>query len=162
MNFPRDPANPTFTESLRIFKERLYSKPHCKRFDGVPLRPRVAVNFIFSLVSLFNERKAVNLPDLLNAIMEQECQVALNEAIKAHAEDLERGFASRTSAVPTRDLFVLLSSARARSLEAFRIAPEILERFEDVERFEKQLHEHVTQQEQKIRAYNENLCLQFL
>ena len=62
---PLNRLPPAYTESVKLLKEKIYSKGLNKYFDGISLSPRMVIHFFSCIVELFNSQSQVNYYEVL-------------------------------------------------------------------------------------------------
>lgn len=137
-------------ESLKALKERIYSQARPKMLEGFLLTPRMTVSYVYFLVEHFNAEKVVDFGGLLDAVLAQECEGLLADALQAHALGLERISSTGIDTRSSHDLFAALKLARQRALECFQLPAEMRERLESYDAAREKLGAQISAREEKL------------
>ena len=90
----------------------------------------MTINFLNCIVELTNQGEPMVYYDVLNAVLEQECELALHLSSEKYKEKLAEEFGSRKDPVSSEDLFELFAVARDIAIEDFSVNGQIRDKFE--------------------------------
>ncbi len=87
------------------------------------------------MIELFNQDEPLIYYDILNAVLEQECEISLKIASDSYKERLAEEFGNRKEPVNTKELYELFANARDIAIDEFIVNGEIRDKFPRYEEY---------------------------
>jgi hypothetical protein len=94
----------------------------------------------------------------LDAVLQQECDIAYNYAVENYTESLKKYFTNRNEPFDVKQLFDILKEIRDNAIDEFAIIGEVREKYKNYDDYLNRIQAYVNKQEETIIQINENLA----
>ena len=94
----------------------------------------------------------------LDAVLQQECDMAYNYAVENYTENLKKYFTDRNEPFEIPKLFEILKTIRDNAIDEFAIIGEVREKYKDYDDYLNRIQVYINKQEETIIQINENLA----
>lgn len=112
MGFANKDEEEKWKENIKFLKEKILRKTKIKQINGVQLNCRMICSMIHSFVEEINENCVINITNAFDYLVENECIMGFNEAIKVYNQNISTSFESDE----VKSIYSLVNSLKVSSI----------------------------------------------